>query len=318
MTPAAASGEQHDLAHGRQRAVVSEVGATLRSWQLDGVELLDTFTLDSPGDAYRGKVLMPWPNRLRDGRYEFAGREQATALTEPERGNAMHGLVNWVNWRLADRSESSVTMAYRLHAQPGYPFVLDLAVEYALTGAGLEVTLRATNAGATAAPFGAGLHPYLSVGGGYVDDARLRIPARSWLPVDDRQIPTGDVRPVADTPYDFRAMREIRDAQVDSCFTDIERDADGLARVELRLPAGGGRRALTVWMDGAFSHIQVYTGDEDPDPDRRRRSVAVEPMTCAPDAFNSGRGLIVLEPDEQFSGRCGFESRIEQPGSEAA
>lgn len=317
MSPAPASGEQHELRHGRQRAIVSEVGATLRSWQLDGVELLDTFGLDSPGDAYRGKVLMPWPNRLRDGRYDFAGREQATALTEPERDNAMHGLVSWVNWRLAGRSGHSVTMAYRLHAQPGYPFVLDLAVEYALSADGLEVTLRAANAGGTAAPFGAGLHPYLAVGSGHVDDARLRVPARSRLPVDDRQIPTGELRSVADTPFDFRLMRRIGETQVDTCFTDVERDDDGLARVELDLPAGGGRRALTVWMDGAFSHIQVYTGDEDPDPDRRRRSIAVEPMTCAPDAFNSGRGLIVLEPGGQFTGRCGLGGRVLRSSTEA-
>lgn len=93
MAGVPATGEQHLLEHGRQRATVTEVGATLRSWQLDDAELLDTVGLESPGNAYRGKVLMPWPNRLRDGRYSFASREHATALTEPERHNAMHGLV---------------------------------------------------------------------------------------------------------------------------------------------------------------------------------------------------------------------------------
>jgi aldose 1-epimerase len=66
-------------------------------------------------------------------------------------------------------------------------------------------------------------------------------------------------------------------------------------------------------MDAAFGHIQVYTGDEDPDPDRRRRSVAVEPMTCAPDAFNSGHGLLVLEPGQEFAGRCGVS--LAAPGT---
>jgi aldose 1-epimerase len=306
MTSAPATGEQFELRHGGQRAIVTEVGATLRSWRLDGSELLDTFGLDSPGDAYRGKVLMPWPNRLRDGRYSFSGRDHATALTEPERANAMHGLVTWVNWRLAARDAGSVTLTYRLHPQVGYPFVLDLAVRYALSDEGLEATLRATNPGPTAAPFGCGLHPYLALADGRADDAELRVPARSWLPVDDQLIPTGEMRPVAGTRYDFRAIRRVAGEQIDSCFTDVERDSDGLARVELRFAAGPGRRELTVWMDGSYSHIQVYTGDEDPDPARRRRSIAVEPMTCAPDAFNSGAGLRVLEPGEEFSGRCGI------------
>ena len=303
MSSAPASGEQHRLEHGHQRAIVTEVGATLRSWQMDGSELLDTFALDSPGDAYRGKVLVPWPNRLRDGCYTFAGRSHSTPLTEPERGNAIHGLVNWVNWRATERTPSSVALGYRLHPQPGYPFVLDLGVRYALTADGLEVTLRAANRGSTPAPFGAGLHPYLAVGGS-TDDAELGIPARSWLPVDDRQVPTGEARAVDGTDRDFRTRRKVGAAQLDTCFADLERDADGLARVALG--RAGGRGDLTVWMDAAFSHVQVYTGDEDPDPDRRRRSVAVEPMTCAPDAFNSGHGLLVLESGQEFSGRCGI------------
>ena len=306
MTSVPATGEQYAIEHGRQRAVVTEVGATLRSWQLDGAELLDTFGLDSPGTAYRGKVLMPWPNRLRDGRYAFAGRTHATALTEPERSSALHGLVTWVNWHVAERTASSVTLAYRLHPQPGYPFVLDLAVDYALTGDGLRVTLRAGNPGHEAAPFGAGLHPYLALRGGRADEAFLRLPARAWLPVDDRLVPTGETRPVDGTDLDFLGMRQVGAAQIDACFTDFERDADGMARVRVGSPPATGERELTVWMDGAFPFLQVYTGDEDPDPGSRRRSIAVEPMTCAPDAFNSGPGLLVLAPGEQFSGRCGI------------
>ena len=305
MTAAPASGEQYELVHGAQRAVVTEVGATLRSWQLDGTELLDTFGLDEPGSAYRGKVLMPWPNRLRGGCYTFGGREHATALTEPERDNAMHGLVTWVNWRVTEHTTDRVALAYRLHAQPGYPFVLDLGAEYALTDSGLDLTLTAVNVGADPAPFGTGLHPYFALAGHEADDVELQIAARSRLPVDEQAIPTGEALPVADTEYDFRNMRRIGATRIDTCFTHVERDADGLARVALAIGSEHGRRELTVWMDGAYSYIQAYTGDEDPDPERRRRSVAIEPMTCAPDAFNSGAGLLVLEPGQSFSGRCG-------------
>lgn len=305
MTSAPASGEQYELEHGRQRAIVTEVGATLRSWRLGADELLDTFGRDVPGDAYRGKVLMPWPNRVRDGRYSFDGRQHATALTEPERDNAIHGLVSWVNWRLIKRTESRLTLAYRLHSQPGYPFVLDLEVEYALSEGGLEVVIRAVNRGASAAPFGTGLHPYLALGGERADAVELEVPARWWLPVDGQAIPTGERRPVDGSGHDFRAARRIGEAPVDVCFTGMQRDPDGLARIALAFDGEGGRRDLTVWMDRAYSYVQVYTADEDPDPARRRRSIAVEPMTCAPDAFNSGDGLLVLGPGERFSGRCG-------------
>lgn len=184
--------------------------------------------------------------------------------------------------------------------------MLDLRVDYALTDDGLQVMLRASNAGLVAAPLGAGLHPYLALGDGTADDARLQLPARSWMPVDEQAVPTGEVRPVDGTPYDFRSRRRIGRTEIDTCFTDVARDSDGLARVELNYDRDGGERRLTVWMDGAYSRLQVYTADEDPDPDRRRRSVAVEPMTCPPDAFHSGRGLLVLEPGEEFSGRCGI------------
>lgn len=316
-----ASGEQHTLEHGGQRATVTEVGATLRSWERDGRELLDTFGLACVGDAYRGKVLMPWPNRLRDGRYRFGAREHSTPLTEPERDNAMHGLVTWVNWAMGERTANSVTLTYRLHAQPGYPFVVDLAATYALSDEGLEITLRAVNVGDRPAPFGAGVHPYLALGAGGADDARLRLPARSWLPVDEQLVPTGEVRPVDGTNLDFITRRRIGDTQVDTCFTDLVAGADGLARAEVAFAEDGGERRLSVWMDGEFSHLQVYTSDEDPDPDRRRRSIAIEPMTCAPDAFNSGRGLRILGPGEQFTGRCGMGSDLaiehRGPGLEA-
>ena len=301
-----ATGDQFQLEHGRQRAVVTEVGATLRSWRVDGVELLDTFGLDEPGTAYRGKVLMPWPNRLRGGRYSFAGAEHVTALTEPERGHALHGLVNWVNWRAVEVAPTAVVLAYRLHPQPGYPFTLELAVEYALTDGGLEVTLRAVNRGSTAAPFGAGFHPYIALGGRPADDARLEIPASSWLPVDSARVPAGPARPVQDTPNDFRRMRPVGDLALDTTFKGFERDAAGNAVLRVAYPMSSGARNLTVWMDGSFRYAQVYTGEEDPEPARRRRSVALEPMTCAPDAFNSGEGLLVLAPGQSFAGGCGL------------
>lgn len=301
------TGWQFVLEGDGQRAVVTEVGAGLRSWRIGEHELLDSFGVGSAGEDYRGKVLMPWPNRIRDGRYAFGGGEHRTPLTEPERGAALHGLALWVNWRPIRRTPDRVALAYLLHPQPGYPFTLSLEVEYALAAGGLAITLRAVNRGAEPAPFGTGVHPYVTFGGP-VDDAQLELPAAARVPVDEqRLLPAGPPVPVADTEYDFRAARTLGPQALDDCFTDLARGSDGLARA--RFAESGGQREFEIWMDGSFGHLQVFTADATADPARHRRSVTIEPMTCAPDAFNSGDGLVVLAPGEAFEGRCGLVAR---------
>jgi aldose 1-epimerase len=293
------TGWQYVLERPGQRAVVTEVGAALRAWRVGGRELLDGFDVGSPGDSFRGKVLAPWPNRLRDGRYG----DERLAITEPERSTALHGVVLWVNWRPLRRTPESVTLGYVLHPQPGYPFTLALEVAYTLSDSGLEGALRARNLGAEPAPFGAGFHPCLTVGDASVDNTRLELPARARVPVDDRLLPTGPPVPL-DGAHDFRRLRPVGATGLDTCFADLARGADGLART--RLLAGDGGRAVMLWMDAGFDFLHVYTGDDEPDPARRRRGITLEPMTCAPDAFNTGEGLRVLEPGAEFAGRWGL------------
>ena len=297
----APTGAQLELTRGAQRAVVTEVGAGLRSWSLDGRELLDGFAADESPSDFRGQVLAPWPNRLRDGRYEFAGVEHRTPITEPERGVALHGLVSGLRWRAGERAADRVAMELELEPRDGYPFALRLVVEYALADRGLVVTLAATNAGGGAAPFGAGFHPYLATG--EVDAALVAIPAESLVPVDsDRLLPTGPPVPVAGSPQDFRRERPIGATALNTCYADLERGADGLAHVRVTTQ----ERVIAVWMDEAFPFAMAYTADDVADPARRRGSLAIEPMTCAPDAFNTGLGLRVLAPGETLSARWGM------------
>jgi len=298
------TGWQYVLERLGQRAVVTEVGAALRSWKVAGRELLDTFEVGSAGDTFRGKVLAPWPNRIRDGRYPVADAQQQIAISEP--GTALHGLVLWVNWRPLRRTPEGVTLGYVLHPQPGYPFTLALEVSYTLHDWGLQIRLDASNVGAEPAPFGAGFHPAFNVGDRRIDHTRLEIPARSHVPVDERLLPTGPPVAVAGGPRDFRRLQPIGERQLDTCFTDFDRSADGLARV--RLLSGDAQRAVTLWMDGGFEYLQAYTCDAVPDPERCRHGVTLEPMTCAPDAFNTGEGLVTLAPGETFAARCGLMS----------
>ncbi len=300
-TTGAPSGRQYEIARGDQRAVVVEVGGGLRAYSAMGRELLDGYPADEMCSAGRGQLLMPWPNRVQDGRYAFAGRRHQLPLTEPEQDNAIHGLVRWAAWSAAEHEPDRVVMHHDLRPQPGYPFSLALAVEYSLSADGLRVTTTARNVGPDPCPFGAGAHPYLTVGTALVDDALLRAPGRTVLRTDARGIPTGS-EPVEGTEYDFRRLRPIGPIRLDHCFTDLERDEDGLARVELRHPRDD--TGLTLWMDHSHTHLMLFTGD--PLPQIDRRSLAVEPMTCPPDALRSGVGLITLEPGMARAGEWGI------------
>ncbi|MGY1731780.1 aldose 1-epimerase family protein [Geodermatophilus sp. SYSU D01045] len=297
------TGEQHVLRRGDAEAVVVEVGGGLRTYRAGGRDVVDGYDTAEMAADVRGHVLAPWPNRLRDGVWSWDGVRHVTPVTEPERGTAIHGLVRHVPWRVLERAEDRVVLGHLLHPQPGYPFSLRLQVAWELTDDGLRVTTTATNEGATDLPYGEGHHPYLAVGPGLlVDDCTLTLPAATRLLTDDRLLPVGR-EPVEGTPFDLRGGRRVGDLVVDDCFTDLARDADGLAEVRLVRPDGSG---AAVWMDASYGHLQVFTGDVVEPPSRRRHGLAVEPMTCPPDAFRTGEAVRRLAPGESTTGTWGI------------
>ena len=304
MAPIPPSGRQFGISHGAQRVVVTEVGGGLRAYTVDGQDVIDGYPEDEICSAARGAPLLPWPNRLQDGQYEFAGVTHQTPLSEPDRRNAIHGLTRWLSWTARVEEADRVVMQLLLHPQDGYPFTLSLAIEYRLSQRGLAVQTTATNAGSQSLPYGAGHHPYLTVGTERIDDARLRIPALMYLEVNDRQIPTGRAIPVQGSTVDFLELRPIGSTKLDTAFASLVSDADGLTRVELQAPSG--RPSLMLWMDKSYRFVMAFTGDALPQVDRRRRSVSLEPMTCAPNAFRSGDGLIVLQPGQSTSANWGI------------
>jgi aldose 1-epimerase len=303
MTAPLPSGRQFELSFGTQHAVVTEVGATLRGYEVGGVPVIAGFAADAMCSGGRGQPLLPWPNRIRDGLYKLDGAELQLALTDPGGHHAIHGLVRWLPWTLVEHEAAHVALACVVHPQPGYPFTLELRLDYRLDADGLRIDTQAHNTGTRACPFGAGFHPYLDVGGDNVDGATLELSASEWMRTDLRLIPAGRVG-VTNTAWDFRQPRVIGPQVLDHTFTTLTRDGDGRAKV--RLSSGG--RATTLWMDERFHFVQVFTG-ETLEPARRRRALAVEPMTCAPDAFNSGEGLVMLAPGERFAASWGLSPR---------
>ena len=294
--PVSPSGEQVELSLGEQRAVVVGLGGGLRSYSVGERPLLDGYGAEEMCASGRGQLLAPWPNRIEDGTYEFEGQRLQLALDEPERRNAIHGLVRWSRWSVVEREDDRAALEYLLHPTPGYPFSLALRVEYSLGEDGLTVRVEATNVGPEACPYGIGAHPYLSAGEGLVDELELHVPAATALITDDRSIPV-DRASVEGTDLDFRKPKPIGRIELDHCFTDLERDDDGRARVRLGTVA-------TLWVDESYPYLMLFTGDAMPDV--ARHSLAVEPMTCAPNAFRSGEGLIRLEPGRSHGGTWGI------------
>ncbi len=299
------SGQQWAISDGEHEAVVVEVGGGLRQYRAGGVDVVDGYEPEQicPGSA--GQQLSPWPNRIRDGRYRFAGEERQLALSEAVRHNAIHGLVNWARWQLVEAAPDQVSVAYELPPQPGYPWPLRFTTRWQVGPAGLTSSPSVTNLGDAPCPFGFAVHPYLIVPGVRVDDLLLQVPGRNRLLVDGRMLPIGAAR-VAGTEFDFGAPRRIGAAQFDTAFGDLSRDPDGGSTTTLSTVAG---RWIRVRADAAFGWWQVFTGDTLTGP-RHRRSVAVEPMTCPPDAFRSGRDLIVLEPGQTWQGSWGISSGV--------
>jgi aldose 1-epimerase len=295
------SGEQVEIVHDDQRAVIVEVGGGLRSYTVADRDVLDGYAADEMCASGRGQVLMPWPNRLADGRYEFDGRGHQLPLTEPENRNAIHGLVRWASWRAADRTDERVLMEHVIRPQPGYPFTLGLTIEYTLSDLGLSVRSTATNLGTARCPFGAGAHPYLKLDAPTIDSLALHVPAETVLQSDERSLPTGTI-PVDGTDFDFRRPRAVGAVKLDNCYSQLERDGDGRARIALHDPSG---RSAILWIGKSYGYVMVFSGDALPDV--ARRSIAVEPMTCPPNAFRSGESLITLEPGEAFTAEWGIE-----------
>lgn len=288
----APTGEQFEIAAAGYRAVVTEGGGTLRSVEYDGRPLVDGFDADEIPPGARGQLLAPWVNRIRDGRYEFGGTTHQLPISEVARHNASHGLVRWAAWTVEEHTDHSVSLICRVMAQSGYPWTLDLHATYDLSADGLTVTHSAANLSSTAAPYAVGAHPYLAIGTGPIDAFELTLPVSTRLLADpERKLPTGS-EPVDGGDYDFRMARPIGATVFDHAFTDLVRDDQGRATTVLHDPVAG--RGVALWVDARHSWLQVYSGEET--PSTARRSLAVEPMTAPPDAFNSGTDLVVLAP----------------------
>ncbi|MHA6786022.1 aldose 1-epimerase family protein [Pseudonocardia saturnea] len=292
--PMPPTGEQFEIRSGAARAVVTEVGAGLRAFSVDGRPYVETFDAAERPPRGAGAVLVPWPNRTAGGRWTWDGTPQQLALSEPAAGNAIHGLLRHTLYRVGERAPDSVTLHAVVAPQPGWPVPLETSVSYAVDAGGLTVTHTVRNVGTAAVPFGVGAHPYPRAGRADTDDCTLHLAATTALPLDGG-LPAGPAEPLTDPVF------ALRGTELDHAFGGCV-PVDGLVRHRLSGPDG----AVELWADPDFGWVQVFTPDDHPG---RGRAIAVEPMTCPPDALNSGVGLLVVAPGETWTGRWGIAPR---------
>ena len=189
-------------------------------------------------------MLVPWPNRVGGATWSHAGMRQQLEVTEPARGNAIHGLVRRESWTVVERGDGAITLAVEIGELQGWPFPFRTTVRYALEDGGLTVTHTVHNTGNEGMPFGVGTHPYPRPGDTDVDDCVLTLAARTVLPVDaETMIPTGKPQSLDGTDLDFRSGRPLRGVELDTAFGDCE-PGDGRARAALGHPRRRRRRGV--------------------------------------------------------------------------
>lgn len=299
------AGEQYEITFGSSRAVITQIGAGLRAFEVDGVPYVETFPKGTEKPPMGcGAVLVPWPNRVAGARWEFQGKPQYLDTTEPSLGNAIHGLVRFVPWRVVIRERTRIQLAIDVPVQAGWPIPLHAGIRYTVGRRGLTVEHTIRNVGDQPVPIGVGNHPYPRIGLTPRDECELQLAAHTVLPLDPTtMIPSGAPTDVSGTGADFRSPRRLAGVTLDTPFGDCRPESDGLIHHRLTSRTGG----LEIWADPDFRWVQVFTPDDFPDADGGVRSaLAIEPMTCPPDALNSGVDLITVVPGGSWTGRWGL------------
>ncbi|RUR01408.1 aldose 1-epimerase family protein [Labedella endophytica] len=297
------TGIQVDLSSGRVSATVTEVGAFLRRLTVDGIEIVEGFPVDALPKQSQGAILVPWPNRVRDGKWELDGEPMQLDVSEPKFGNASHGLLRNTAYAVERLADARVVLRAPIHPTRGYPFSLATEVEYALAEDGLEITHRITNHGRAAAPVGVGAHPYLRIGDTPTAELTLTSTGSTIVLVDDRMNPTGTAPVPADK--DLRQGPVVGDLTLDDAYTDLEVVA---GRVEHVVTAPDGS-TVTLWADEAFAWVQAFVSTK-----LRPGGVAlaVEPLTMPANAFNTGDGLTWLEPGDTLEVHWGIRADLNE------
>lgn len=249
-------------------------------------------------DKARGAQLFPFANRVKDGKYIFAGNLYQMPINWPQENHAIHGFVRDQSLAVTDEicSEAfaELTLTYDFDGQfDGYPFPFRLKIAYRLTADdGVILSTQVKNTGSGPMPCGDGWHCYFQTGS-KLNDLEMKLPQAGRIETDERGIPTGIEVPDSD----WHSLTKINDTFLDTGFRITEKSEKSTVRLFDREMDF----TINIWQDRGmhkFNYLQLYTPPS-------RKSIAVEPMTSKTDSLNNGEGLVVLQPGEELKARWG-------------
>ncbi|MFC4335159.1 aldose epimerase family protein [Salininema proteolyticum] len=293
----ALSGRTWIISYGGHEASIASVGGGLRNYQINGTDVIDGYSDEEIAPEAAGHLLAPWPGRIAGGRYGFGGGEHFLPINDPSHNAALHGLVQWCEWEATEVTSSAVTVEYGMPARPGYPWPLTLRTRWSVGPMGLRAAHTVSNIGSETVPFGFGVHPYVKVPDAeLIDSGWVEMDASEQCVLDRDLIPSGF------KDSEVKGRTDLAGLVLDNAYTGLERDSSGTSTVRV----GNGGKSVEVWADDSFDWFVLFTSDTR-SGERRRGSIAVEPMTCPPNAFNDGRGLIELGPSQAWFGVWGVK-----------
>ena len=298
----------HSLGIGKSNQVeIIQQGAIVNSFKLwindTAIDIIKGFSNQQALDeqllkSYNSTRLAPFPNRIADGKYSFKGKTYQLAINFPQQGHALHGFMADAFYELHEQSTNKLILVHQYDGKhSGYPFPFRSEISYHLENNKLSCTTKLMNTGKSQLPYAEGWHPYFQLGG-RINDWHLRFPSKAEIEVDHRMIPNGRL-----TEYSvFHDWQLIKSQKFDTCF--VLSKEQGIAKTSIQNPKLGIQ--VDVFQetgDKQYNYMQLFTPND-------RQSLAIEPMTCIPDVFNNGIGLIQLAPKEELVLTWGIEISI--------
>ncbi|MGD2035780.1 MAG: aldose 1-epimerase [Bacteroidales bacterium] len=252
--------------------------------------------------SFKGSNLFPFPNRLEGGKYNYKGQIFEIDCNFPQENNAIHGFVFDKPFDIILKEDGDIGCAMVIRyisteKVPGYPFENMIDIDYRWNEVNqFTCTTKISNLSDGSMPVGHGWHPYFIAGDAPVDELYIQFPSKEVLEVNDKGIPTG----ISKEYRKFNALSLLKDTKLDNCF--LLNTENELA--EIIVENKKDKIRYKVWQQtgiNRYNYLQVYTPPT-------RNAIAFEPMTCAPNAFNNEKGLIVLAPQERISLLWGISS----------
>ena len=262
-----------------------------------------TFEEAQENSGYKGAKLLPFPNRIGDGQYMFDGVTHELSINRPQEGHAIHGLFYAQPMQVkkvkTGKEAVSVTLEYKYNGKmKGYPFPCRVQMTYKLNEKGITCKTNIKNIGSQVMPLGDGWHPYFKLDTATVDSLLLKLPPCEDIIIDSRKLPThetelhhifSEVTPIAknvlDNGYRLLSLK-------DKAITVLQHPTDAY---QLQIVQDTGKHK--------YNYLQVYIPAD-------RKTIAIEPMSCATNAFNNGFGLIKLKPDATY--KAAYKVRLKK------